>query len=220
MPEPDSIDNQEGQLVEAVVFDVGGVLLDWDPRHLYRKLFADGDAMEHFLGEVCTQAWNEQADAGRPTAEITAELCRDHPERRELIESYYARFDEMIAGALEDSVAIVERLHGQGMPLYVLSNFSAETFPLAQRRFEFFERFSGLVISGSEAMKKPDRRIFDLVIDRFTLTPAQTLFVDDRADNVLAAREAGWQALDFTSAERLERDLQALGLLEPSPATA
>lgn len=206
--------------VSAVVFDLGGVLIDWDPRHLYRKLFDDAEAMERFLAEVCSQAWNEQADAGRPTAEITAELCRAHPEKRSLIESYYARFSEMIGGALEDSVAIVEQLHGRGMPLYVLSNFSAETFPLARARFNFFERFSGLVISGSEGMKKPDRRIYDLVIDRFDLTPARTLFIDDRRDNAQAACAAGWQALHFTSAEDLERDLRARGLLAPCPATA
>lgn len=205
------------QPVEAVVFDVGGVLIDWDPRHLYRKLFDDDAAMEHFLTEVCSQTWNEQADAGRPTAEITAELCRDHPDKRPLIESYYARFSEMIGGAFDDSVAIVERLHGQGTPLFVLSNFSAETFPLARRQFPFFDRFSGLVISGEEGMKKPDRRIYDRLIERFDLAPARTLFIDDRDDNARAARDAGWQALRFTSAGQLARDLEVLGLLEPRP---
>lgn len=203
--------------VEAVVFDVGGVLIDWNPRHLYRKLFDDAAEMERFLTEVCTQAWNEQADAGRPTAEITEELCRVHPEKRPLIESYYARFAEMIGNAFDESVAIVERLHGSGMPLFVLSNFSAETFPIARQRFPFFGYFSGLVISGSEGMKKPERRIYELLIDRFDLTPSRTLFIDDRADNTQAAREAGWRALQFTSPQQLAYDLQALGLLEPRP---
>ncbi len=210
-------DSAAREPVEAVVFDVGGVLIDWDPRHLYRKLFDDTEAMEHFLTEVCSQAWNEQADAGRPTAEITAELCREHPDKQPLIESYYARFSEMIGGALDDSVAIVERLHGQGMPLFVLSNFSAETFPLARRRFSFFDCFSGLVISGSEGMKKPDPRIYELLVERFELAPARTLFIDDRADNTQAAHDAGWQALRFTSAGQLARDLEALGLLESRP---
>ncbi|WP_319633680.1 HAD family hydrolase [Pelagibius marinus] len=210
-------DNVARQPVEAVVFDVGGVLIDWDPRHLYRKLFDDAAAMEHFLSEVCSQSWNEQADAGRPTAEITEELCRDHPDKRPLIESYYARFDEMIDGAYDDSIAIVERLHRQDVPLFVLSNFSAETFPLARRRFPVFDRFSGLVISGEEGMKKPDRRIYELLIERFGLAPARTLFIDDRADNTQAARAAGWQALRFTSAGQLARDLEAVGLLEPRP---
>lgn len=206
--------------IEAVVFDVGGVLIDWNPRHLYRKLIDDAAEMERFLAEVCSQDWNEQADAGHSTAAITAELCARHPDKRTLIESYYARFDEMMAGALDDTVALVERLHAEDVPLYVLSNFSAETFPLAQRRFDFFARFSGMVISGAEGMKKPDRRIYDLLTERFALAPARTLFIDDRRDNTEAARAAGWQALQFTSAERLAGDLCARGLLPASAAVA
>jgi 2-haloacid dehalogenase len=207
------------QPVEAVVFDLGGVLIDWNPRHLYSKLFDAASEMEHFLTEVCSPEWNEQADAGRPTAEITAELCRRHPDKRSLIESYYARFAEMMKGAIDGTEAVVERLHGHGLPLYVLSNFSAETFPLARQRFGFFERFSGMVISGAEGMKKPDRRIYDLLIERFALTPARTLFIDDRHDNAQAARDAGWQALRFTSADQLDADLRALGLLPSGPLT-
>mgnify|MGYP000336127057 FL=1 len=206
--------------VEAVVFDVGGVLIDWNPRHLYRKLIDDAAEMERFLAEVCTQDWNEQADAGRPTAAITAELAARHPDKRELIESYYARFDEMMMGALDDTVTLLEQLHGQGMPLYVLSNFSAETFPLAERRFPFFQRFAGLVISGAEGLKKPDPRIYKRLTGRYGLTPQRTLFIDDRHDNAEAARAAGWQALRFTSAQRLADDLAALGLLAPATGAA
>ncbi len=198
--------------VTAVVFDLGGVLIDWNPRYLYRKLFDDEAEMERFLSEVCTQEWNEQADAGRPTAEIADELCRRHPDKRALIESYYLRFAEMLGGAIDGSVALVEHLHARGVPLYVLSNFSAETFPLARRRFAFFERFSGVVISGAEKMKKPDRRIYDLLTARFDLRPDQTLFVDDRRDNTEAARAAGWQVLQFKSAEGLAADLTVLDL--------
>ena len=205
---------REPTSVEAVVFDVGGVLIDWNPRHLYRKIFEAEAEMERFLAEVCTHAWNEQADAGRPTAEITAELCAQHPDKQELIESYYGRFPEMIMGALEDTVSLLEQLHRRELPLYVLSNFSAETFPVARRRFDFFERFAGLVISGEEGMKKPDPRIYDIVIQRFGLQPAQTLFIDDRADNTQAAIDAGWQAVRFVSPSKLEGDLRALGLLD------
>jgi len=201
-----------------VVFDVGGVLIDWDPRHLYRKIIDDSAEMERFLAEVCTPAWNEQADAGRPVAEITAELCRAHPAKRSLIESYYARFPEMMKGALDDTVVLLERLHAHRVPLYVLSNFSAETFPLAQERFAFFQHFAGLVISGAEGVKKPDLRIFELLTGRYGLTPARTLFIDDKRENAQAARDAGWQALHFTSAETLANDLHALGLLPREPA--
>ncbi|MGD1876854.1 MAG: HAD family hydrolase [Kiloniellaceae bacterium] len=199
--------------IEAVVFDVGGVLIDWNPRYLYRKLFRDDRAMEHFLTEVCSPDWNEQADAGRPTAEITAELCRRHPDMQPLIESYYTRFSEMMKGSIDGTVELVDRLHTQGLPLYVLSNFSAETFPLARQRFGFFDRFAGMVISGVEGMKKPDRRIYDLLIERFALPPARTLFVDDRPVITEAARAAGWQALHFTSAAQLAADFRVLGLL-------
>lgn len=200
--------------IEAVVFDVGGVLIDWNPRHLYRKIFEAEAEMERFLSEVCSHDWNEQADAGRPIAEITAELCAQHPDKRKLIESYYGRFQEMMKGAHDGTVALLERLHDRAMPLFVLSNFSAETFPLARRRFGFFDRFSGLVISGEEGMKKPDPRIYEIVIQRFSLQPASTLFIDDRADNTQAAIDAGWQALRFTSPEALESDLRALSLLD------
>jgi 2-haloacid dehalogenase len=195
------------------------VLIDWDPRHLYRKIFDDTAEMERFLAEVCTPAWNEQADAGRPIAEITAELCRDHPDKQPLIESYYARFPEMMKDALDDSVVLLERLHARDVPLYVLSNFSAETFPHARERFAFFERFTGMVISGAEGMKKPDPRIFDLLTGRFALAPARTLFIDDRQDNVEAARDAGWQAVLFTSAEQLATDLHTLDLLPHGSTT-
>jgi len=123
----------------------------------------------------------------------------------------------MMAGAFDDTVALVERLSAEGVPLYVLSNFSAETFPLAQRRFAFFEHFDGLVISGAEGLKKPDPRIYALLTDRFALTPELTLFIDDRRDNTAAARAAGWQALEFTSAARLADDLATLGLIAAAP---
>lgn len=217
MADPAASESSARRPVEAVVFDLGGVLIDWDPRHLYRKLFDDSAAMERFLAEVCSQSWNEQADLGRPTAEITAELCAVHPGKRSLIESYYARFSEMMSGAIEGSVDILRRLHARGMPLFALSNFSAETFPLARRRFAFLEHFSGLVISGEEGMTKPDRRIYELTVERHALNPAHTLFIDDRDDNAQAARAAGWQALHFTSPKQLARDLERLGLLDPHP---
>jgi 2-haloacid dehalogenase len=213
VPESSIIEPAANGHVDAVVFDVGGVLIDWDPRHLYRKIFDDAAEMERFLAEVCTVAWNEQADAGRPIAEITAELCRGHPDKRPLIESFYARFPEMMKDALHDTVTLLERLHAQAVPLYVLSNFSAETFPHARKRFNFFECFTDMVISGAEGLKKPDPRIFELLTCRFSLAPARTLFIDDRQDNVEAARDAGWQAVRFTSAEQLALDLDALGLL-------
>lgn len=215
MPEGNATKGQpvNSRHVEAVVFDVGGVLLDWNPRHLYRKIFDDETAMEHFLTEICSHDWNEQADAGRPIADITAELCARHPEQRAMIETYYARFPEMIKGAIDDTVVLLERLRARNMPLYVLSNFSAETFPIARQRFGFFDHFAGLLISGAEGMKKPDPQIYELVVERFGLSPAHTFFIDDRADNAQAAIDAGWQAHHFTTPAALEADLKDRELL-------
>jgi len=133
----------------TVVFDLGGVLIDWNPRHLYRRLFAgDEAAMEAFLGTICTQAWNVMQDRGRSFAEGAALLKARHPDQSALIDAYGARFGEMMAGEIAGTVAILEELHRRGVTLYALSNWSRETFPFAQQRFSFLERFRGIVISG------------------------------------------------------------------------
>jgi 2-haloacid dehalogenase len=201
-------------IVRAVVFDVGGVLIDWNPRHLYRKLF-NGDiaAMEAFLATVCSQDWNEHQDAGRAIAEAEAELIARFPERADLIRAYYGRFDEMMAGPIDGTVAILEELHARQVPLYALTNWSAETFPRALARFSFFQRFRGIVVSGRISVKKPDRRIFEHLVTTHRLTPAETLFIDDAVKNVDGARAVGLHALHFESAERLRGDLRDLGLL-------
>lgn len=200
--------------IDSVVFDLGGVLIDWNPRHLYRKLFnGDTAAMESFLATVCTQDWNEHQDAGREVAEAEAELLARFPEHEDRIRAYYGRFDEMIAGPIEGTVAILEDLHGRNVPLYALTNWSAETFPRALARFGFFQRFRGIVVSGRVRAKKPDPRIFRHLIDTHSLVPARTLFIDDVPKNVEGARDAGLQALHFQSPEGLAADLQRLGLL-------
>ena len=200
-------------MTRAVIFDLGGVLVDWDPRNLYRKFFDDERAMEDFLAHVCSPAWNEQQDAGRSLAAGTAELAALHPEHAPLIEAYYRRWPEMLAGAIEDSVAVLGALRERGVPLYALTNWSAETFPHARARYDFLAWFDGVVVSGEEGLKKPDPRFFRLLFERYRLTPAGSLFVDDNARNVEAARALGMDALHFTSPERLRRELGARGLL-------
>ena len=144
----------------VAVFDLGGVLVDWNPRHLYRTLFAgDAAAMERFLAEVCTPAWNDEQDRGRPWAEACALLVRDHPDQRALIEAWPSRFDETIAGPISGTVDILAELRAGGVPLYALSNWSAETFPRARARFPFLDWFRGLVISGALGIAKPDHAI-------------------------------------------------------------
>jgi len=197
----------------AVIFDLGGVLIDWDPRYLYRKLLADEAAVEDFLARVCTQAWNEQQDAGRPVAEAMSALAGEHPECAELINAYYGRFDEMMRGAHDDTVAVLDDLHGRGVPLYALSNFSAEMFRHARRRFHFLERFRDIVLSGDERLVKPDPRFYRLLLDRHGLIAQDTVFIDDNPGNVEAAAQLGMTAFHFRGAPALRADLVALGLL-------
>lgn len=200
--------------VNAVVFDLGGVLIDWNPRYLYRRLFqGDETGMEHFLANVCTQAWNERQDAGRSAAEAENELLARFPQHTAYIRAYYRDFDYMLRGALEETVRVLEALDARGAALYALSNWSAETFPIARRRFPFLSRFRDIVVSGDLKIKKPDPRIFAHLISRNALTPAATLFIDDSPVNVEAARAAGWQAHNFTDAARLADELRARGLL-------
>ena len=197
----------------AVVFDLGGVLVDWDPRYLYRQLFDDPDEMESFLAEVTTAEWNACQDAGRPWAEAVELLVAEHPQRRELIEAFHGRWPEMLAGEIPGTVDVLADLRAAGVRLIALSNWSAETFPVARERFDFLAWFEGIVISGDVGMNKPDRRIFEHLIEQFGIEPAAALFIDDSSANVDAAKALGFQAIQFTDATTLRGELERLGLL-------
>ena len=199
--------------IEAVVFDLGGVLIDWDPRYLYRTLFTDEVAMEDFLTTVTTPEWNRAQDAGRPWSEAVEELAARHPEKRELIEAYWRRWPETLGGPIEPTVAVLHDLRGTDVRLYALSNWSAETFPIARPRYPFLDWFDGIVISGQEGLIKPDARIFEVLLERYDLRPAETVFIDDHLPNVEAAAALGIRALRFTDADTLRADLGALGVL-------
>jgi len=203
-----------GRRRDIVIFDLGGVLIEWDPRHLYRKLFAgDEAAMEAFLATVCTHAWNRGQDAGRSFAEGARLLKAEHPGQAELIDAYGARFGEMMPGPIAGSVEILGELHRCSVPLYAISNFSAETWPIALERFQFLRRLRGIVISGAEGVIKPDPRIFELALTRFAIDPQRAVFIDDVAENVVAAAGLGLYGIHFTTPAALSRDLAALGLL-------
>jgi 2-haloacid dehalogenase len=198
----------------VVVFDVGGVLIDWDPRHLYRKLFlGDEPAMEHFLANVCTHEWNRCQDAGRSFAEGARLLRREHPDKGEMIDAYGARFDEMMAGPIVGAVEILAELRERGAPLYCLSNFSAETFPPALERFDFLRWFRGMVISGEVGVIKPDPRIYEIMLARFAIDPWRAVYIDDVAANVEAARLFGIHGIHFTAPDALREELVRLALL-------
>jgi 2-haloacid dehalogenase len=201
------------RLPTSIIFDLGGVLIDWDPRHLYRSLFADEAAMEAFLAEVATPAWNERQDGGRPWAEAIAELVERHPDQRELIEAFHDRWPEMLAGPIEGTVDLLSQLRKTSLRLYALSNWSAETFPVAQRQFPFLDWFDGIVISGDVGSLKPDARIFEHLAARYAIDPGTAVFIDDSPANVEAARRLGFVALRFVDAEVLRRDLERLGVI-------
>jgi 2-haloacid dehalogenase len=199
---------------DIVIFDLGGVLIEWDPRHLYRKLFLGDDAaMEHFLATVCTHEWNRGQDAGRTFAEGARLLKAEHPHLAELIDAYGARFDEMIPGPVAGSVAILAELHERGTPLFGLSNWSAETYPPARARFEFLDWFRGVVVSGEVKAIKPNPEIFRALLSAYAIDPHRAVFIDDSPANANAATALGIHGIHFTTPEALRTELAALGLL-------
>jgi 2-haloacid dehalogenase len=198
----------------VVIFDVGGVLIDWNPRHLYRKLFAgDDEAMERFLAEICTPGWNHLQDAGRSWWEGTRELIARWPQHATLIEAFDSRWEEMVPQALDDTIALAAALSRRGIPLFCLTNFSAEKFPLVRRRFDVFDLFDGIVVSGEIGVAKPDPAIFCHLLDRFMLSPRDCFFIDDAPANVAAARALGMSAHLFETAGGLADALRRRRLL-------
>jgi len=196
-----------------VVFDLGGVLIDWNPRYLYRKLLPSEAEAERFLSKVCTDEWNVRMDAGLPMAEGIAEKVREFPQHEPLIRAWWERWAEMLGDPLAETVEILQELRDSGTPLYVLSNWSAETYPLAEPIFPFLGWFQGKVISGEVRMKKPDPEIYWLLLERFGLEPSQTVFIDDKPINVEAACAEGLRGIVFTDAAKLRAELGQMGLL-------
>ena len=201
----------------TVVFDLGGVLVDWDPRHLYRQLFDDVEEMESFLAEVTTAEWNAHQDAGRPWVDAVEILAAEHPEQRELIEAFHRRWPEMLVGEIPGTVDVLADLRAAGARLLALSNWSEEMFPFARERFEFLSWFEGIVISGEVGVNKPDRRIYEQLMEQFRVEPTEALFIDDLPTNVAAARLLGFHVVRFTDAAALRHELVRLELL-PDPA--
>jgi len=200
--------------VDAVLFDLGKVLLDWSPRYYYERFFAgDEGALARFLDEVVAPEWILEMDRGRPMDEAIAARQRLYPEHAELIARWREGWPEMLRGEIAGTVEILEELATRGRRLYALTNFSHETWPVARQRFGFLERFEQVVVSGEVGLVKPDPRIYRLAIERCRLEPARTVFVDDMPANAEAARAEGLQAVHFTTPERLREDLLKLGAL-------
>jgi 2-haloacid dehalogenase len=200
----------------VAVFDLGGVLIDWNPRYLYRKLFPEDDnAMEHFLATVCTPSWNAQQDAGRSFADACAALKLEHPGHAELIDAWIQRQPEMVAGPIPGTVDILAEMRAREVPLYALSNWSAETFPLSLKRFDFLRWFRGILLSGEVRLLKPDPRIFQLFFETHAIDPADAVYIDDLKANVDAASTLGMHGIHFTDPSALRTELTKLGMLGP-----
>lgn len=198
----------------AVIFDVGRVLYDWDPRILYRRLIDDDRALDAFLRDVVTHDWHFQHDAGRDFADTSAELVALHPQHAELIAAWGPRFLESIGDPIPGTPALVDALDAAGVPLFAITNFSHEFWPpFRAREAAMFDRFRDIVVSGVEKMVKPDPAIYRLALDRFGLEAARTVFIDDNAANIAGARSVGLIALHFTDAPTLRAELAALGLV-------
>ncbi len=199
--------------VRAVVFDVGNVLYDWNIAYLYAKLISDPDRLSWFLSNVVTPEWHFQHDAGRPAAETAAELIARFPDEQPLIEIYAPRWLETISGPVPGMIELVEALRRAGWPLYAITNFSAEFWPRFRATAPVFDHFRDIVVSGEERLTKPDPAIYHLARNRFGLAAGAGLFIDDRADNVAAARACGFEAVLFENAAQLRGELVARALL-------
>ncbi|MFZ0091360.1 MAG: HAD family phosphatase [Solirubrobacteraceae bacterium] len=203
--------------IRAAVFDIGGVLLDWDPRHLYRKLIDDEDEMERFLADICTLEWHAGHDLGVPFATSCARLAAAHPECSELIWAWGRRSEEMVTGPIVGSVQILRELQRNGIQCYALTNMESETYPLRLERYDFLRWFDGTVVSSAEGVAKPDPVIFERLLERFGLPPETTVMIDDNADNVCAAGSLGMQVVKFESPEQLRSWLAGAGALGRRP---
>jgi 2-haloacid dehalogenase len=202
--------------IDTVVFDLGGVLIDWDPRHLYRSRFASDEEMETFLADVCSPAWHRQHDEGRPMRDTIPELAAEHPDLADQI-GVWSDQERMIAGPLPETVELLGELRGQRVRLLALTNWCRESFATLPERFPFVTWFEGIVVSSIEGVAKPDVGIFDVLIRRYGVTPTRALYIDDSLEHVATARTLGFATHRFQTPAALRTRLVALGLL-PDPA--
>lgn len=201
-------------MINTIIFDLGGVLVDWNPDYLYRTLFADEKEMKHFLANITTPDWNEEQDAGRSLQEGTDLLVQQHPQHESNIRAFYGRWEEMLGGAIEDTVEIFRELKESGKyNIYALTNWSAETFPIALDKYDFLNWFDGVVVSGTEKMRKPAPEFYQLLLNRYHVQAQDALFIDDNHRNILAAEKLGISSIHFTSSQQLKADLISRGIL-------
>lgn len=198
---------------DTIVFDLGGVLIDWNPRYVYRQIFKTEEEMEWFFQNITTTDWNENQDAGYPLHKATEELVAKHPEWDAEIRAYYGRWIEMLGDAIHETVEVLHKLKQNGKyKIYALTNWSAEAFPHARERFEFLKWFDGIVVSGEEKTRKPFAEFYKILLDRYHLDPTNTVFIDDNLRNINGAEAMGMTGIHFHNAGQLKEELGRLGI--------
>ena len=198
--------------IENVIFDFGGVLVDWNPRHLYKDYFDTKGEMEHFLHHICTEEWNLEQDRGRSLADATRLLQQQFPDFHDMIQLFYDKWEIMLKSDIPGSVELLYRLK-EKYRLYGLTNWSAETIDIAYGRYPFFNEFDGIVVSGVEKMIKPDKRFYHILLERYDINPSHTIFIDDNIHNIKAAGEIGLHAIHFENPGQLETALLEINAL-------
>lgn len=197
--------------INTIIFDLGGVLIDWNPRYVYRTIFKTEDEIDWFFENVCTSDWNEEQDAGRLLNEATEELVIKHPQWEKEIRAYYGRWEEMLGGAIPETVEIFRKLkQNKELKFYALTNWSAETFPVALERFEFLQWFDGIVVSGVEKSRKPFPEFYQKLLDKFNVNPEQAILIDDNLRNVKAGEALGIKGIHFINPEQMQHELEQL----------
>lgn len=198
--------------LKNIIFDFGGVIIDWDPRYFYRDYFKNESDMNFFLGNIATNAWNTEQDRGRSLEKGTEKLVKEHPFFEKEIRAYYDNWTTMLKGDIPQNVAILRQLDGL-YPLYGLTNWSSETFPYALEHYDFFKIFEGkIVVSGDEKLIKPDPKIFQVLLDRYAIKAEESVFIDDNSDNIKTALDLGFSCIHVKANTDLSKELNALGI--------
>lgn len=202
-------------MITTVIFDLGGVLIDWNPKYMYSKIFADDSHTEEFLATICTSDWNEEQDGGRSIEEATNMLIKQYPEHEQNIRAYYQRWEEMLGGVIQGTVDILADLKkNDKLRIYALTNWSAETFPIALAKYEFLHWFDGIVVSGVERKRKPFSEFYHLLLDRYKVKADEALFIDDNLRNINAASDIGLDVIHFTSPNQLKSELEKRDIIK------
>ncbi len=196
-------------MISTIIFDLGGVLIDWNPEYVFRELIPDEERRRYFFENICTHEWNIEQDAGRLLSDATEMLVAEHPDWEPEIRAYYERWEDMLGGPIHETVELLRDIRDKGEHrLLALTNWSHETFPVALQRYEFLQWFEGIVVSGEEKTRKPFADIYGILLDRYEVTPEEAVFIDDSLKNVEGAEVVGINGIHFENAAGLREILR------------